>query len=179
MRERRRYGGYIVHLGIVLIFLGFAGEGYKKEEQIQLAPNQSVEVAGFTVTHQSVKVTDDGQKQMVTGHVTLSRGDQALGDMEPAKWFFRKREEEPTTEVAIRRGFWEDVYVVMAAYDVQQQTGQFHVVVNPLVNWIWAGFGLLAFGTLIAMLPESSFAFAAAREPGAAGSAGAATKAGL
>jgi cytochrome c-type biogenesis protein CcmF len=174
-RSHRRYGGYVVHLGIVLIFLGFAGEGYKQEAQVQLAPGQSVEVGGFTVTHQSVKVSDDGQKQMVTGHVALSRDGQSLGAMEPAKWFFRKREEEPTTEVAIRRGFWQDVYVVMAAYDVQQQTGQFHVVVNPLVNWIWAGFGILAFGTLIAMLPESSFAFAAARVPG---TADATTKAG-
>ena len=67
--------------------------------------------------------------------------------------------------MAIRRGFWEDVYVVMAAFDVQQQTGQFHVVVNPLVNWIWFGFGILALGTLVAMLPESSFAFAASRVP--------------
>jgi cytochrome c-type biogenesis protein CcmF len=184
-RSHRRYGGYVVHLGIVLMFLGFAGEGYKQEAQVQLAPGQTVEVSGFTVTHKSVKVTDDGQKQMVTGHVTLTRGDRVLEDMAPAKWFFRKREEEPTTEVAIRRGFWEDVYVVMAAYDVQQQTGQFHVVVNPLVNWIWAGFGLLAFGTLIAMLPERSFAFSTATAPGAAGSAGPAgsasvtTKAGL
>ena len=172
-RSHRRYGGYIVHLGIVLIFLGFAGEGYKREEQVQLAPGQSVEVAGFTVTHKSVKVSDDGQKQMVTGHVTLTKGDKSLGDMEPAKWFFRKREEEPTTEVAIRRGLWEDVYVVMAAFDVQQQTGQFHVVVNPLVNWIWFGFGILALGTLIAMLPESSYAFAAARSvPGGSVPAG-------
>ena len=51
----------------------------------------------------------------------------------------------------------------MAAFDVQQQTGQLHVVVNPLVNWIWVGFGILALGTFIAMLPESSFAFAASR----------------
>lgn len=164
-RSHRRYGGYVVHLGIVLMFLGFAGEGYKQESQLQLAPGQSATVGDFTFTHRSIKVTDDGQKQMVTAHMDLTRGDKALGAMDPAKWFFRKREEEPTTEVAIRRGAWEDVYVVMAAFDVQQQTGQFHLVVNPLVNWIWVGFGVLALGTIIAMLPESSFAFAASRVP--------------
>ncbi len=164
-RSHRRYGGYVVHLGIVLMFLGFAGEGYKREVQLQLAPGQTATLAGFTFTHRSIKVTDDGQKQMVTAHVELSRDGKVLDTMEPAKWFFRKREEEPTTEVAIRRGPWEDVYVVMAAFDVQQQAGQFHLVVNPLVNWIWAGFGILVLGTIIAMLPESSFAFAAARLP--------------
>ena len=164
-RSHRRYGGYIVHLGIVLMFLGFAGEGYKQEAQLQLAPGQTATVGDFTFTHRSIKVTDDGQKQMVTAHMELTRGGKDLGAMDPAKWFFRKREEEPTTEVAIRRGAWEDVYVVMAAFDVQQQTGQFHLVVNPLVNWIWVGFGVLALGTIIAMLPESSFAFAAARQP--------------
>ena len=167
-RSRRRYGGYIVHLGIVLIFLGFAGEGYKREEQVLLQPGQQTTVAGFTVRHGAVKLTDDGQKQMVTGHVTVFRDGAALGQMYPAKWFFRKHEEEPTTEVAIRRGFWEDLYIVMAAFDMQNQSATFHVVVNPLVNWIWVGFGVLALGTLIALLPESSFAFAAARAPGGA-----------
>jgi cytochrome c-type biogenesis protein CcmF len=167
-RNKRRYGGYVVHLGIVLIFLGFAGEGYKREEQVLLRPGQQATVAGFTVRHDAVKVTDDGQKQMATGHVTVTRDGASLGEMRPAKWFFRKHEEEPTTEVAIRRGFWEDLYIVMAAFDLQDQSATLHVVVNPLVNWIWAGFGVLALGTLIALLPESSYAFAMAKVPGGA-----------
>ena len=162
-RSHRRYGGYIVHVGIVLMFLGFAGEGYKREEQLLLRPGQSTTVAGFQVTHRSVKVTDDGQKQMVTGHVDLMRDGKMLGAMAPAKWFFRKREQEPTTEVAIRRGPWEDVYIVLAAFDLQEQSATLHIVVNPLVNWIWAGFGILALGTIIALLPERQFAFAGAR----------------
>ncbi len=93
--------------------------------------------------------------------------------MEPARWFFKKREEEPTTEVAIRRGLAEDLYVVLAGYDAAAQTATYTVTINPLVNWIWLGFGILALGTLIALLPDSAFAFATARVP--AGAAGAAT----
>jgi len=167
-KSHRRYGGYVVHLGIVLMFLGFAGEGYKREEQVLLEPGKSVTVAGYTVRHDAVKLTDDGQKQMVTAHVVVTRDGQDLGAMQPAKWFFRKHEEQPTTEVAIRRGFWDDLYVVMAAFDLQTQSATLHVVVNPLVNWIWAGFGVLALGTLIALLPESSYALAASRVPGGA-----------
>jgi len=167
-RSRRRYGGYIVHLGIVLIFVGFAGEGYKREEQVLLQPGQRVELAGFAVTHHAIRLSDDGQKQMVTAQVSVTRDGRPLGEMQPAKWFFRKHEDQPTTEVAIRRGFWEDLYIVMAAFDMQTQAATLHVVVNPLVNWIWAGFGVMALGTLIALLPESAFAFAAARVPGGA-----------
>ena len=67
--------------------------------------------------------------------------------MYPAKWFFRKHEEEPTTEVAIRRGVAEDLYIVMPAFDLQDQSASLHIVVNPLVNWIWVGFGVMALGT--------------------------------
>ena len=138
-RSRRRYGGYTVHLGIVLIFLGFAGEGFKKEEQLVLKPGQSIDVGGFTVRQDAIRVTDDGQKQMVTSHMTVMRDGQTIGELKPGKWFFRKHEDQPTTEVAIRRGFAEDLYIVLAGFDVETQAATLHIVVNPLVNWIWAG----------------------------------------
>jgi cytochrome c-type biogenesis protein CcmF len=164
-RSRRRYGGYIVHLGIVLMFLGFAGEGFKTEEQVLMKPGQQTELRGYAFKYDALRVTDDGQKQMITGHVALIRDGKAIGDLHPAKHFYRKREQEPTTEVAIRRGFAEDVYVVLAGYDMQTQSATLLLVVNPLVNWIWAGFAIMALGTGIALLPESTFAFAVARAP--------------
>jgi cytochrome c-type biogenesis protein CcmF len=173
-RSRRRYGGYIVHLGIVLMFLGFAGEGFKLEEQVLLKPGQQSQVGRFTVRYDAIRVTDDAQKQMITAHVTVFDGGREIGVMRPAKWFYRKHEEQPTTEVAIRRGVSEDLYIVLPAFDLETQTATLEIVVNPLVNWIWAGFGILALGTGIALLPERAFAFAAARAP-----AGAATTAAL
>ena len=164
-RNKRRYGGYIVHLGIVLIFLGFAGDGFKQEEQVLLAPGQQATVGHLTVRHDGVHVTDDGQKQMITGHLTLFEDGRETGRMYPAKWFFRKHEEEPTTEVAIRRGIAEDVYIVMPAFDLKDQSASLHVVINPLVNWIWVGFGILALGTGIALLPERAYSFAVAKLP--------------
>jgi cytochrome c-type biogenesis protein CcmF len=167
-RNKRRYGGYVVHLGIVLIFLGFAGEGFKQEEQVLLKPGQQVNVGHFTVRYDALKVTDDGQKQMVTSHVTVFEGGKEISKMYPAKWFFRKHEQEPTTEVAIRRGFAEDLYIVMPAFDLQNQTASISIIINPLVNWIWVGFGIMAVGTGIALLPETAFSFALARLPAGA-----------
>ncbi len=163
MRERRRYGGYIVHLGIVLMFLGFAGEGFKTDQQVLLKLGEGTAVRHFTVRNNGVKVTDDGQKQMVTGHIAVSEDGKALGTMYPARWFFRKHEQQPTTEVAIRRTVAEDLYLVMPAYDINDQSMSLQVVVTPLVNWIWTGFGVLVLGTGIALLPERAFAFALGR----------------
>ena len=164
-RNKRRYGGYIVHIAIVLMFLGFAGEGFKQDEQVLMKPGQQTQVGAFTVRLDSVKVTDDGQKQMITAHTTIFRDGQEVARMYPAKWYFRKHESQPTTEVAIRRSFSEDLYLVLPAFNLQEQSASMEIVVNPLVNWVWVGFGLLALGTLIALLPETAFAFALAKVP--------------
>ena len=164
-RNKRRYGGYIVHIGIVLMFLGFAGEGFKQDEQVLLRPGQQAQVGAFTVRLDTVRVTDDGQKQMITAHTTVFRDGEEVGKMYPAKWYFRKHENEPTTEVAIRRTFSEDLYLVLPAFNLQEQSASMEIVVNPLVNWVWAGFGILALGTGIALLPETALGFALAKVP--------------
>ena len=168
MRSRRRYGGYVVHAGIVLMFLGFAGAGYKLERQVLLSPGESVELGRFEVRHDRLSESDDGQKQMVTAHLTVFKDGAAAGELFPARWFYRKHETEPTTEVAMRRSISEDLYVTLATYDVGDQSAAFQVTVNPLVNWIWLGFAIMALGTGLALLPESSFAFVTARVPAGA-----------
>jgi len=112
-----------------------------------------------------LKVTDDGQKQMVTAHVNVERDGASLGGMYPARWYFRGREEEPTTEVAIRRGFSDDLYLVLAGFDVGTQKVTMGVTVNPLINWMWFGFGILVVGTIISLLPERAMGFAKVTVP--------------
>ena len=168
MRSRRRYGGYIVHVGIVLMFLGFAGTGYKLDQQVLMSPGDEMEIGRFVVRHDRLSETDDGQKQMVTAHMTVLKDGQPAGELFPARWFYRKHETEPTTEVALRRSVSEDLYVTLATYELADQSAAFQITVNPLVNWIWFGFTIMALGTGIAMLPESSFAFLSARVPSGA-----------
>ncbi len=171
-RSRRRYGGYIVHVGIVLMFLGFAGEGFKQEEQVLLKPGQQVTVGHFTIKHDALRVTSDAQKQMVTGHVSVWDDGKPVGQMQPAKWFFARHEQEPTTEVAIRRSPSEDLYIVLAGYTVETGSATYAITINPLVDWIWFGFGVMAIGTGLALLPESAFAFAGAKFPAGAATTG-------
>jgi cytochrome c-type biogenesis protein CcmF len=173
-RNKRRYGGYLVHVGIVIMFLGFAGEGFKQQKTVHLTPGQEVVIGDYTARLDAVRVTDDERKQAVTGHFTILKNGAELTKMYPARWFFRKHEDQPTTEVAIRRSIAEDFYLVMPKFNVAEQSVDVEVVVTPLVNWVWFGFGMIALGTLIALLPETVFAFAMASVP-----AGAATTAAL
>lgn len=164
-RSRRRYSGYIVHLGIVVMFFGFAGEGFKNEAQVDVQPGQETTVGAFTVRHDSLQVTADAQKQMITGHVTIFEGGREIGTMTPAKWYYEKRPQEPTTEVAIRRAVGEDLYIVLGGFDVASQKASYTITVNPLVNWVWLGLGVMVVGCIFSMLPERMFAVAVARLP--------------
>ena len=168
MRSRHRYGGYIVHAGIVLMFLGFAGAGYKLDRQVLMNPGDVVEIGRFTIEHRRLIETDDGQKQMITAHMVATKNGKPAGDLYPARWFYRRHESEPTTEVEILRSISEDLYVTLATYTLADQSAAFQITVNPLVNWIWFGFAVMALGTGIALLPESSFAFLTAKIPAGA-----------
>jgi len=167
-RNKRRYGGYIVHVGIVLMFIGFAGGAYKKDEQTSLKLGQQFTVGKYTIRNDGIKVSDDGARQMTTAYLSVFENGKQIDSMYPARWAFRKHEDTPTTEVAIRRGFGEDLYVVMPSNDpatVASQVAPLEIIINPLVDWIWLGFGVIAFGTGIALLPERAYSFAVAKLP--------------
>jgi cytochrome c-type biogenesis protein CcmF len=105
---------------------------------------------------------------MVTADVAVFENGKEIDRMRPARWFFAKHEDEPTTEVAIRRAVSEDLYLVLGSYNVSTQEATYKIVINPLVNWIWFGFAVMALGTGLALLPESAFAFAAEKIPAGA-----------
>jgi cytochrome c-type biogenesis protein CcmF len=179
LRGRRRYGGYVVHVGIVLMFLGFAGTAYKKETDVKLTPGAEKTIGKYTIHFDRLAHEEDRQKEMVTGEVTALVGGKVIDHMRPAKWFFHKHESEPTTEVAIRRAPAEDLYITLGNYDLAEGNVTLKIVVNPVVDWIWFGFMLLAIGTGITLLPEAllerlavgatATAGAASRSTGAAG----------
>ncbi|HXU03018.1 MAG TPA: cytochrome c-type biogenesis CcmF C-terminal domain-containing protein [Polyangia bacterium] len=155
LRGKRRYGGYLVHLGIMLMFVGFAGSAYQKEKAAKLAPGQSVTFEGYTVRFDKLAHEEDRQKEMVTGELTTFVRGKEIDRPRPAKWFFHNHESEPTTEVAIKRGPIEDLYITMGGYELAEGTATFKLVRNPMVDWVWFGFMLLAVATGIVLVPES------------------------
>jgi cytochrome c-type biogenesis protein CcmF len=130
-----------------------------------LKPGQEVTVGRYTLRHDALKVAEDDQKQMVTAYISVFEGGKQIDTLYPSKWFYRKHEGQPTTETAIRRRPSEDLYVVLAKPEIESQTAFLEIHVNPLVNWVWFGFGVIAIGTGIALLPERAFSFALAKMP--------------
>ena len=163
-RSRRRYGGYIVHVGIVLMCLGFAGQGFKQSSQVLLKPGQQTTLGSYTVRMDALKVTQDNQKQMVTGHFTVFEGGTRNREDVPGALVLQQarraddRGRDPP-EVP-RRPVPEH-----ANFQVADQTANLEITINPLVNWIWFGFAVMALGTGIVLLPERTFAFAMAKFP--------------
>jgi cytochrome c-type biogenesis protein CcmF len=155
LRGKRRYGGYIVHVGIVCMFLGFAGSAYQQESELRVAPGNENKVGKYVIRFDRLAHEEDRQKEMVTGEVTALVDGKPLDHLRPAKWFFHGHESEPTTEVAIHRAAAEDLYVTLGGYDLSEGTANLKIVVNPLVDWVWFGFMLLAIGTGIALTPDS------------------------
>ena len=155
IRGRRRYGGYVVHVGIVLMFVGFAGTAYQKESEVRVVPGTEAKVGKYTIRFERLALEEDRQKEMVTGEVTALVDGKVIDHLRPAKWFFHNHESEPTTEVAIRRSPAEDLYVTLGGYDLAEGNATLKVVVNPVVDWIWFGFMMLAIGTAIALIPDT------------------------
>jgi len=162
-RAGRRYGGYVVHFGVVLMFVGFAGNAYQTERQETLHKGGVTKLAGYDVRLDDVTFADDGQKNMVTAHVTLldQESGQPVARMFPAKWAYRKPEDQVTTEVDKYLTAAGDVYLVLGAYDAEAGTAVLQLKFNPLVNFVWLGTAFLILGFGIAAWPDKKKSVAA------------------
>lgn len=155
-RARRRYGGYTVHLGIALMYIGFVGAAYDKEQEAALYPGQSLKVAGYRLRYDGVRTEQDGNKRMLWATLrTFTAGGKDLGSLEPAKFIYRTHPNMPTTEVAIRSSMREDIYAILSNFDPESKRVTLRVIVRPLVFWIWLGGLWLIFGTAISLAPST------------------------
>jgi cytochrome c-type biogenesis protein CcmF len=152
-RNNRRYGGYIVHLSILLIGTGAVGsQVYQQETQATLAPGQSVSLAGYTITANGIQTNREPGVKVIQG--VLSVNGQ---DLRPEKQFFDNFPQQPSSRVGLRSTPFEDLYVVLGSWEGDGPTAKvgLAVFVNPLVSWIWAGGVLLLLGTLVTLWPAS------------------------
>lgn len=155
-RARRRYGGYTVHVGIVLMFFGFTGAAYDIEHEASLLPGEALEIGGYQVRYDTVRMEEDPSKRMVFTDLTVIDDGEEVARVHPAKFIYRSHPEMPTTEVAIRTTATHNLYVIMSTVDPETRRGTFRVVKQPLVVWIWIGGALLLLGVFIAAMPKLS-----------------------
>jgi cytochrome c-type biogenesis protein CcmF len=170
-RNGRRYGGYVVHVGVLLIALGIIGhEFYQAEGQANLRPGESITVApagaglrNYTLTYRGLDAGRGPNYDEYSARLELSRGGRSAGELLAKKLLYDKNPEQPMTEVGLRPDLVEDVYVVLAGFEGQGETASFKVYVNPLMTWIWVGGVVMILGVLIAVWPRRAPAAAEAR----------------
>lgn len=171
-RNGRRYGGYVVHIGVLLIALGIIGnEFYQSEGQANLKVGESVTVANYTLTYTGLDAEQGPNYTEFLASMDLTRNGSVIGQILPRKTIYNKNQEQPMTEVGLRPGPVEDVYVVLAGFDnfgAANETASFKVYVNPLMSWMWLGGVVMILGVLLSSWPRRSPATveAAHRVPG-------------
>ena len=153
-RNRRRYGGYIVHFGMVLLFLGFTGNALNQEAKASLKRGDSMEVGSYRLVYEGYSETQNPLTVVIQSQLGVYRDATRLGTMWPEQRIYYKREDQQrTTEVGIRSNPIEDLYVL---YEGQNEEGVafFRAYVNPLVMWVWIGSLVVTLGTIVAMWPD-------------------------
>ncbi|WP_089719516.1 heme lyase CcmF/NrfE family subunit [Candidatus Entotheonella palauensis] len=152
-RNRRRYGGYIVHLGVVLAFVGITGSSaYQIEKDIVLRPGERADVGKFTLQYDRLEPLVLPTYEGFIATVRVFLGDELLSTLKPEKRIYFAQN-QPTTEVALRTSLFEDLYIILAGFE-PSRIATFKVFVNPLVAWLWLGGLVMVIGTIIAIWPE-------------------------
>ena len=154
-RNTRRYGGYIVHMAIVLMFVGFAGAAFNRVHQQEMAVGDSVEVGSYAFKLQNVSEMDTPNYFRAVASIDVSKGGDFLETLLPERRFYHASS-QPTSRVDVRNRLREDVYVVYAGQSSDGENPVIQVYINPLVNWIWIGSLLLVLGTLVALVPSKT-----------------------
>ena len=153
-RNKRRYGGFLVHLAIVLIVVGVTGSSvFKQEATASLARGESFAVGRFRLTLEEMISTDSPNQEFLGARLAVMEGGRKVGTLTPGQNFY-KAGQNPSTEVDIRSTLREDLYLIMTGFDPQQGRATVKAYLNPLINWIWIGGGVLIVGSWFAMLPD-------------------------
>jgi cytochrome c-type biogenesis protein CcmF len=155
-KNRRRYGGYLIHVGVVAVFVGVAASSaFRVEAQQTLKPGEEMTAGKFRLRYERVATTEDAHVQRLSAVVSVWQDGRQIATLEPEKRFYKKPQ-QPTTEVAMRPRLTEDLYLVLGSYDPASQLVTLLAYVNPLVGWIWIGGVVMALGTAITMWPSAA-----------------------
>jgi cytochrome c-type biogenesis protein CcmF len=163
-RNRRRYGGYTIHMGVILMAVGIIGmEMFQTETQKSLAIGESIQIAGYSVRYDSLAQFKASDQRMVTRAVmSVFKDGQYVGELHPRYDMYP--DGQPMTIPGVRSTIADDLYVLLVNWEgVTTQVAPFKVYHNPLVNWLWFGAFIFIFGTLIAAWPDRDLEYLPAR----------------
>ncbi len=153
-KNHRRYGGYVVHVAMVMIFIGIVASSiFKIELQTGVEVGKSIEIGGYTVRFDGIEDESTPHVEIRKAKLAVFEDGEQLGYVYPEKRFYKKPQ-QPTTEVAIWSTLGSDLYTVLGTYDPDSKVGVFQIFLNPMISWMWIGGFVMFFGTVICMWPS-------------------------
>ncbi|MES2393077.1 MAG: heme lyase CcmF/NrfE family subunit [Acidobacteriota bacterium] len=151
-RNTRRYGGYIIHFGIVIMFIGFAGRAFNQSKEMEMGFGDSLQLGTWKLVCQSYSQDSNANYDTSFALLDLSHNGKYVTRLAPERRFYTASQ-TPSTVVAIHSTVAYDIYTVFEGRNPDTDRPIIKVFINPLVNWIWIGVGIVIFGTFIALVP--------------------------
>jgi len=163
LRQNRRYGGFVVHLGILTIALGVAGsQAWSTQTEATLNLGETVELGGYTIRFEGLQAAEESNHFKVTGAFTVTDRRGPYTVLTPAKKFY-PQEQTPIAAVDYRLGFFEDLYLVLGEFARDGSHATIKIQINRMVSWLWIGGLVLTLGAALAIAPERRRTLAAPR----------------
>ena len=154
LRHNRRYGGFVVHLAVLVVAFGVTGsQAWSVHTETTLKRGEETSLAGYRVRFDGLRESQESNHGKVTGSFTVVGGRGAGTVLEPAKKFY-PQEQSPIAYVDYRLGLVDDLYLVLGDFARDGSSATVKMQVNRMVSWIWIGGLVLTLGTLLAILPE-------------------------
>jgi cytochrome c-type biogenesis protein CcmF len=151
-RNTRRYGGYIVHMGIVLMFIGFTGSAFNKDATLEVGTGSVAHIGSYDLRVADITQGENSNYVWHRATMDISKHGEHIGTLEPERRLY-KASKQPTSEVSIRRRLNEDLYLNFAGMSNDNTKAVIQAYVFPLVSWIWIGYWVLLIGTLVCLVP--------------------------
>jgi cytochrome c-type biogenesis protein CcmF len=152
-RNTRRYGGYVVHMGIVFMFIGFTGAAFNQDAVVEVAFNEKFKLGRYEMLVKELKDGDTGDYIWQHARIAVWDDGQFLGDMEPQRRLY-KASRQPASMVSIRRRLNEDLYLNFASTTEDSKKAVIQAYVFPLVSWVWLGYWVVLIGTIVCLIPS-------------------------
>ena len=152
-RNTRRYGGYIIHVGIVLMAMGITGSAFNKDVEAPMPYQATMQVGPYQLISESYTQDDNPNYSSEAEMIQVRENGKYVATMYPSRRFY-KASNQAESMVAIRSRPLADLYLVYAGDDANTNQPILHAYWNPLMMWIWIGTLVVIFGTLVALLPN-------------------------
>ncbi|HEX3723142.1 MAG TPA: cytochrome c-type biogenesis CcmF C-terminal domain-containing protein, partial [Nitrolancea sp.] len=154
-KNNRRYGGYVVHLAMLVLAVGIIGTHFfQTERQFTMKPGDSSKVGPYTITYNGLTDTTTKEGDVVSANIDVSQHGKLETQIQSKRFFYTGFEDQPTARMGIKTVGINDIYIVLDRWETDQ-TASIRVYINPLANWIWWGGYVFVFGLFTLLWPAA------------------------